>query len=177
MRINNNLFIYVKQIVDDENKPSGLACFLTHQDEIVQDESQYLTDVNSIYENVGQGSQSAGFLLMASQCDKPSKAYSYNNTCSSTGGVCFAHSNANSECAFVKGVRSFHSETGSILAMNVDETRIEDFIIAESSTGIKIKPGMHDHYDNPNYVNKIFVTALARPWCKKCYTNSTVCSN
>jgi hypothetical protein len=33
---------------------------------------------------------------------------------------------------------------GSIVAMNVDETRIEDFLIAECSIGITVKPGMHD---------------------------------
>ncbi len=36
-------------------------------------------------------------------------------------------------------------------------------MVAESSTGIIIKPGKNDSEDNPNYANRIYVTALARP--------------
>lgn len=78
-------------------------------------------------------------------------------------------------CDFISRVYVFHAKVGVQASINSKDVSIDNIIVAECKTAVKIRPGILGHFDNVMKQTNWYVTAIARPNCQECYTGS-LCS-
>jgi hypothetical protein len=69
----------------------------------------------------------------------------------------------------ISGANAFHAKRGLMATFNGPVTKITNLVLAENEISLVVKPGLHNQYDNSIYANNLFITALARKDCSKCY--------
>lgn len=103
-------------------------------------------------------------------CGYESQIGIYNNTASSVALIAIAFRMTSHACSVVRDHYAYHSSRGLMLSMVTQSINVKNVIAAENDINLVMKGGNHDHYNNSYHAENIYITALARPDCPKCYT-------
>ncbi|CAK63318.1 unnamed protein product (macronuclear) [Paramecium tetraurelia] len=173
VKFQNNALIYVKKRILNEGGLANWAVFgnFVYMDELSP--TQMTRDIVDVSGNVGQGSQDTGFFVMASKCSDAYQSSFYNNHCSGTILACFGvRQDPEGKCTYIQGLYAHHSEVGIMYAVVSEQIQLEKSIVVENDRGIALKPAPNSIQENKMKLNNIFISALARPDCVKCYSAS-----
>ncbi|CAD8161606.1 unnamed protein product [Paramecium octaurelia] len=169
VKFQNNALIYVKKRLIEQQSKFNWAVLGNF---IYMDGTQMTRDIVDISGNVGQGSQDTGFFIMGTKCEDALKSSLYNNHCSSSVLACFAIRQAAKDCTYSQGLIAYHSEVGIMYAVQTENAQLDKSMLAENKRGLALSLGSWNFYENTIKLSNIFISALARPDCTKCYTAS-----
>ncbi|CAK89031.1 unnamed protein product (macronuclear) [Paramecium tetraurelia] len=163
----NNILIHVKKAVT--SNWAVLANFIFSKSNL-----NILRSNLEITENIGQGSEDAGFYIVSTYCNQVDQANIYNNVCSSAQNACFAVVQRNSACDAISDLYAYHSKIGIMFSVNSRQLEMKKFITAENKINIILKGSSINEMNNVIKISDGYITAVARPNCFSCYENIDV---
>ncbi|KAM3130389.1 hypothetical protein pb186bvf_017488 [Paramecium bursaria] len=164
----NNIrnLIFTNNLLMNAKQPNALFANF-----IYDDNTEIQSDNLLVSDNVGQGSEDSGFLLMTTSCQNSNRSSFVNNQCSSTNYVCFSFKQSDGNCDYIASSFAYHSQTGILASLQTKQIKISQLILVENEINLIIKMGTEEIKNNQLQISNSFISAYLRPSCSLCHSN------